>query len=66
MVGDKDANLELSQDRVDACKNYLMRHGIAASRIEAVGYGDTRPLVKKGTEQERRVNRRVEFLILAV
>lgn len=66
VVGDKDANLELSQDRVDACKNYLMRQGIAATRIEAVGYGDARPIVKKGTDQERRVNRRVEFLILAV
>ncbi len=64
VVGDPDANLELSQDRVDACQTYLAKQGIASRRIQAVGYGDTRPIVKKGTDEERKVNRRVEFVIL--
>ena len=64
VVGDPEANLELSQDRVDACQTYLVKQGIASRRIQHVGYGDTRPIVKKGTDEERKVNRRVEFVIL--
>lgn len=64
VVGDPEANLELSQDRVDACETYLVKQGIPSARIQAVGYGDTRPIVKKGTDEERKVNRRVEFVVL--
>ncbi|MDH4460765.1 MAG: OmpA family protein [Flectobacillus sp.] len=64
IVGDADANLELSQDRVDACKIYLTQKGISSTRIQAMGFGDKYPIVKKGTDEERKVNRRVEFLIL--
>ena len=64
IVGDKDLNLQLSQDRVQACQQYLVKKGIQSGRIEAVGYGDTRPIVTKGTDEDRKVNRRVEFLIL--
>jgi OmpA-OmpF porin, OOP family len=64
VVGDPEANLELSQDRVDACETYLVKKGIPSARIQAVGYGDTRPIVKKGTDEERKVNRRVEFVVL--
>ena len=64
VVGDPQANLELSQDRVDACETYLVKQGIPSARIEATGYGDTRPIVKKGTDEERKVNRRVEFVVL--
>lgn len=64
VVGDPEANLELSQDRVDACEVYLVKQGIPSARIEAKGYGDTLPIVKKGTDEERKVNRRVEFVVL--
>jgi OmpA-OmpF porin, OOP family len=64
VVGDPEANLELSQDRVESCQAYLVKQGIASRRIQPIGYGDTRPIVKKGTDEERKVNRRVEFVIL--
>ncbi|MBP6385250.1 MAG: OmpA family protein [Pseudarcicella sp.] len=64
IVGDPEANLELSQERVNACESYLIKKGIATSRIQAIGYGDTKPIIKKGTDEERKVNRRVEFVVL--
>ena len=64
IIGDADANLELSQERVDACETYLVQKGISTKRIQAVGYGASRPLVKKGSDEERKVNRRVEFVVL--
>lgn len=64
VVGDKDANMQLSKDRVNEVKKYLVSKGISAERITATGFGSTKPIVAKGTDEERKVNRRVEFVIL--
>jgi OmpA-OmpF porin, OOP family len=64
VVGDKDANMQLSKDRVAEVKKYLVSKGIRADRIKAEGFGPTKPIVAKGTDEERKVNRRVEFVIL--
>jgi OOP family OmpA-OmpF porin len=66
IIGDHDKNLQLSRDRVLACEQYLVRKGIDTDRIQTVGYGDTRPILIKGTDEERKVNRRVEFVILTI
>lgn len=66
IVGDKAANLQLSKDRVFAVRKYLIEKGISAQRVQSVGYGDTRPIITKGTDDERKVNRRVEFVVLKV
>lgn len=66
IIGDHDKNLRLSKDRVWACQNYLSQQGIDRNRVQAVGYGDTRPILTKGTDEERKVNRRVEFVILTL
>lgn len=66
IVGDKAANLQLSRDRVLACQSYLVKKRIDVDRIETIGYGDTRPIITKGTDEDRKVNRRVEFAILAL
>lgn len=52
---------ELSGARASAMVRYLVDHGIKPTRMRAVGYGDTRPLKPGTDEQNRAVNRRVEF-----
>ena len=59
-VGNPKANKELSQRRVQACRDYLVSKGIEAARIVAVGYGDERPIASNDTESGRQKNRRIE------
>jgi outer membrane protein OmpA-like peptidoglycan-associated protein len=63
--GDANFNLKLSQRRADAIKRYIMRKGnIAAERIEAVGYGNKKPIIKQEiSNEDKKINRRVEFEI---
>jgi outer membrane protein OmpA-like peptidoglycan-associated protein len=56
-------NLELSRERALAVKTYLIKHGIDASRLTSVGYGETRPIDTNRTPAGRARNRRVEFHI---
>jgi outer membrane protein OmpA-like peptidoglycan-associated protein len=63
--GADDYNLELSQRRAEAVMTYLVGRGVASERLEAVGYGEMRPLVDGNTETAWSLNRRVEFTILS-
>jgi len=63
-AGREEANLKLSQDRADAIKQYLTsQFDIEAHRIEAIGYGSSKPIVEEVTEKDKQLNRRVEFEI---
>lgn len=63
-VGDFDANIQLSKDRVEEVKRYLSTKNIASGRIQTKGYGPTRPISPNATEENRKQNRRVEFTIV--
>lgn len=63
-VGNEQKNVQLSQNRADAVKNYLQNNGIAASRLSSKGYGQSKPVAANNTEEGRQTNRRVEFSIL--
>ncbi len=63
-VGDADANMKLSQSRANVCRDYVISKGIDGSRIKAVGYGQTKPIVENDTPENRAKNRRTEFKIV--
>ena len=63
-TGDAVTNLVLSQKRAQSVVAYLTQAGITPERIRAVGYGETRPLVPNTTDENRRLNRRIEWRVL--
>lgn len=64
-VGDDAKNLILSQGRADSVREYLATRGVDISQIEAIGYGETRPVDTSGTITGNALNRRTEFTVRA-
>ena len=62
--GAAEYNRTLSQDRANAVRDYLVKKGIAAERLEAMGYGEDKPVASNASSQGRATNRRVEFTIV--
>ncbi len=62
--GSDDYNLQLSQGRADAVRQYLVDSGIPEDRIISKGYGETAPLADNDTEEGRQINRRVQFTVI--
>lgn len=57
-----DYNLKLSQRRADAVVNYLTANGVSASRLNAVGKGESYPVASNDSKEGRQRNRRVEVI----
>ncbi len=64
--GNAEANNKLSQQRATSIKEYLVNKGfIEPHRIQANGYGSSRPIIKEEkSEEDSKLNRRVEFEII--
>jgi outer membrane protein OmpA-like peptidoglycan-associated protein len=62
-VGKPEANMKLSEDRANAVRDYLVKHGIEAKRVTAKGYGETQPVAANETAEGRQQNRRTEVRI---
>lgn len=62
-VGSVEFNQALSERRALTVKDALVERGIAASRVTAVGFGPTKPLVGNDTPAGRQQNRRVEIVL---
>lgn len=58
-IGPDDYNLELSESRAQAVKDYLVEKGLDAALIEAVGKGETDPISDNESDEGRQANRRV-------
>jgi len=62
--GDAAFNQQLSEQRAEEIKNYLIGKGLDPERFETVGYGESKPIADNKKEVGRSQNRRVEFLII--
>ena len=62
-VGTDASNLTLSQARMDAVKSYLVTKNVSESRLEAQGFGESRPIATNKTSVGRSKNRRVEMAL---
>ena len=63
-IGNSHLNMRLSQERVDVVINYLVEKGVDSSRLSGKGYGGTVPIASNATESTRKLNRRVEFIVV--
>jgi outer membrane protein OmpA-like peptidoglycan-associated protein len=62
-LGDETANQQLSERRANAVRDAVLARGVDAARVEAVGYGETRPIADNSTPSGRQKNRRIELVL---
>ena len=62
--GKPDHNMQLSKDRAESVKSYLVGMGVDETRIETVGFGPDKPIDSNETKDGRANNRRIEFRVL--
>ncbi|MFP4291129.1 MAG: OmpA family protein [Cyclobacteriaceae bacterium] len=63
-LGSRRYNEKLSRKRAESVAEYLQRQGIAPSRLNTKGMGESDPLVNNTSENNRQINRRVEFKVI--
>lgn len=63
-VGSSEVNTTLSQKRAEAVKDWFVKKGISAGRLEAKGFGPSKPVSDNDSEAGRAKNRRVEFRLV--
>lgn len=61
--GSEEANLALSEERVNAVRNWIVERGGDPDRVIATGAGESQPVADNNTEEGRAINRRVEFVV---
>lgn len=59
--GGHDYNVQLSQDRAESVRRFLIERGVESGRLEAKGYGPDQPIDTNATAAGRQKNRRTEF-----
>lgn len=63
--GPREENLELSLQRAEAVKAYMVAAAVAVDRLTAIGFGPDKPLVDNATPEGRAQNRRIELEVLS-
>jgi len=64
-TGSDAINTKLSRERAEAVKAYLVNKGISEDRLDAKGYGSSRPVASNDNSAGRQLNRRTEYEIIA-
>ena len=62
-VGSEAYNQTLSTNRAKAVYDFLIKSGIPENRLRFRGYGESKPSVANDSEENRQLNRRIEFVI---
>jgi OmpA-OmpF porin, OOP family len=62
-VGNDQSNTLLSEERAASVKNYLLGKGLSSERVEAKGYGATKPIADNNSTEGRAKNRRVQIVL---
>ena len=62
-VGTDEYNMQLSENRANAVRDYLVQQGINSSSIAARGFGESQPVTTNDTAAGRQQNRRVELIV---
>ncbi len=60
-VGGEKTNQALSEKRANSVRDFLVKEGIAADRLTAIGYGEAKPIATNANRAGRAQNRRVEI-----
>ena len=63
-IGNYSKNMQLSQMRAEAVRQYIISKGIEAARVRAVGFGSSSPIADNRTAVGRTQNRRIEVIRL--
>ncbi|HET9955347.1 MAG TPA: OmpA family protein [Polyangiaceae bacterium] len=62
-TGTRDLNMQLSRERAESVRQYLVKRGVKPERLSAAGYGPDRPLSRGSDADSLAKNRRVEFIV---
>ena len=62
-AGEEEMLMNLSKNRAESVKTYLVENGIAEARITTAGYGSSQPLVSNDTQEGKDKNKRTEIRI---
>jgi outer membrane protein OmpA-like peptidoglycan-associated protein len=62
--GTAESSLSLSQSRAQLLVSYLVNRGINTRRLMATGFGGSKPIASNYLEKDRKLNRRIDFIII--
>jgi outer membrane protein OmpA-like peptidoglycan-associated protein len=63
-MGNRDANVRLSQARANAVAQYLMTKGFERGKFDVVGHGPDKPVASNDSDEGRAKNRRTDFEVI--
>jgi len=63
-TGNENYNQELSEKRAMSVKNALLAKSVADTRLQTIGFGESKPVADNNTQGGRQLNRRVEIVIV--